>query len=62
MATLLNHTIAASLNVVSRCSQDVFLFTQSSSGTIANNVVVPAGATHNMGISPDWNGAVNVGK
>ncbi|KAF8523679.1 Osmotin thaumatin-like protein [Hysterangium stoloniferum] len=61
LVTLLNHTMAASLNIVNKCNQQVFLFTQSSSGTIANNVVVGAGATRNMGISANWNGAVNVG-
>lgn len=50
-----------SLQVVNKCSEDVFLFTQSSFGTIDNNVVVSAGATTNMGISSNWDGAVNVG-
>ncbi|KIJ45428.1 hypothetical protein M422DRAFT_67199 [Sphaerobolus stellatus SS14] len=52
---------AASLNVVNKCNIPVFLFTQSSSGTIANNLNVAAGATQNMGISANWNGAINVG-
>ncbi|KIJ25176.1 hypothetical protein M422DRAFT_56105 [Sphaerobolus stellatus SS14] len=52
---------AATLNVVNKCNKPVFLFTQSSQGTIANNVNLAAGATKNMGISANWIGAINVG-
>lgn len=52
---------AQTLNVVNKCSQSVFLNTVSSSGTIANDVTLAAGATKNMGISSNWNGAINVG-
>ena len=62
ISTLLISAAAQSLNVVNKCSEEVFLFTQSSSGSIANNLQVPPGATQNMGISPNWDGAVNVGK
>ncbi|KAF8584067.1 Osmotin, thaumatin-like protein [Ramaria rubella] len=61
LSTLLASAAAQSLNVVNKCSEEVFLFTQTSFGTIANNLVVPAGATQNMGISSNWDGAVNVG-
>lgn len=53
---------AQTLNVVNKCSESVFLNTASSSGTIANDVTLAAGATRNMGISSNWNGAINVGK
>lgn len=53
---------AQTLNVVNKCQQSVFLNTVSSSGTIANDVTLAAGATRNMGISSNWNGAINVGK
>ena len=59
---LLASAAAQSLNVVNLCSEEVFLFTQTSFGTISNNIQVPAGATQNMGISSNWDGAVNVGK
>ena len=52
---------AQSLEVVNKCSENVFLSTQTSFGTINNNIVVSAGATTNMGISSNWDGAVNVG-
>jgi hypothetical protein len=52
---------AQSLEVVNKCSEDVFLFTQTSFGTIKNNVVVAAGASTDMGISSNWDGAVNTG-
>ena len=62
LSTLLVSAAAQSLNVVNQCGEEVFLFTQTSFGTIANNLQVPAGATQNMGISSNWDGAVNVGK
>ncbi|EIW84245.1 Osmotin thaumatin-like protein [Coniophora puteana RWD-64-598 SS2] len=52
---------AQSVNVVNKCSDAVTLFTQSSFGTIDNNVNVAAGATNDMHISSDWDGAINVG-
>lgn len=52
---------AQSLNVVNKCSEGVTLFTQSSFGTIDNNVNVAAGATADMHISNNWDGAINVG-
>jgi hypothetical protein len=60
-ATLLAFVNAASLNVVNQCGSDLFLFTQSSFGTINQNVDIAAGTTVNMDISDDWDGAVNVG-
>jgi hypothetical protein len=62
LSTFLASATAQSLNVVNKCSEEVFLFTQTSFGTIANNLQVQAGATQNMGISSNWDGAVNVGK
>jgi hypothetical protein len=53
---------AQSLNVVNSCSEAVLLYTQSSFGTVNNNVNVAAGASANLGISSNWDGAVNVGK
>jgi hypothetical protein len=53
---------AQSLEVVNKCNEDVFLFTQSSFGTIDNNIMVSAGASTDMGISSNWDGAVNVGE
>lgn len=52
---------ATSLKVVNECTQELFLFTQTSYGSVANNVAVAAGATLDMGISSDWDGAINVG-
>lgn len=53
---------AQSLNVVNSCPHPVFLYTQSSFGTIDNNVAVAAGQSANLHISSNWDGAVNVGK
>lgn len=53
---------AATLNVVNKCGEQVFLFTQTSFGSISNNLFVASGATQNMGISSNWDGAINVGK
>jgi len=53
---------AQSLVVNNNCGEDVLLFTQSSNGGIGQNVQVSAGQQGvDMGISPDWDGAVNVG-
>jgi hypothetical protein len=52
---------ASSLTVVNKCSEGVLLNTQSSYGTIDNNVNLGAGSTHNMHISSDWDGAINIG-
>ncbi|KIM79056.1 hypothetical protein PILCRDRAFT_10716 [Piloderma croceum F 1598] len=60
-ATFAAVTNAQSLEVVNKCSENVFLFTQTSFGTINNNIVVSAGASTNMGISSNWDGAVNIG-
>jgi hypothetical protein len=54
-------TNAQSLEVVNNCNENVFLYTQTSFGTINNNIVVSAGASTNMGISSNWDGAVNIG-
>ncbi|KAE9405074.1 Osmotin, thaumatin-like protein [Gymnopus androsaceus JB14] len=51
-----------SLSVVNECSESVFLFTQTSFGTISNDLTVAAGATQDMGISTNWDGAINVGE
>lgn len=61
VAALAGVARAQSLSVVNKCSEDVFLFQQSSFGTISNNVAVAAGATQDMGISSNWDGAINVG-
>ncbi|KAH7910748.1 Osmotin thaumatin-like protein [Hygrophoropsis aurantiaca] len=58
LATVAN---AQSLEVVNSCTEGVFLYTQTSFGTIDNNVAVAAGASTNMGISTNWDGAINVG-
>ncbi|EIW77976.1 Osmotin thaumatin-like protein [Coniophora puteana RWD-64-598 SS2] len=52
---------ATSLKVVNKCSESVMLFSQSSYGTIDNNVNVAKGATRDMHISSNWDGAINVG-
>ncbi|KAF7296555.1 hypothetical protein HMN09_01062500 [Mycena chlorophos] len=53
---------AQSLIVDNLCSVDVFLFTQTSFGSISNDVTLAAGQTgHNMGISSNWDGAISVG-
>ncbi|KAG9313528.1 Osmotin thaumatin-like protein [Chiua virens] len=52
---------AQSLNVYNQCDQEVLLFTQTSYGSIDNYVYVDAGATVDIGISSNWDGAVNVG-
>ncbi|KAF7976506.1 hypothetical protein HWV62_6311 [Athelia sp. TMB] len=61
VAVLTGFANAQSLHVVNKCSSSVFLFTQTSYGSIDNNVVVAAGATQPMGISANWDGAINVG-
>ncbi|KAF7967066.1 hypothetical protein HWV62_35965 [Athelia sp. TMB] len=61
VAVLTGFVNAQSLHVVNKCSSSVFLFTQTSYGSIDNNVVVAAGATQPMGISANWDGAINVG-
>ena len=53
---------AQSLTVLNSCSESVFLYTQTSFGTVNNNVNVAAGQSANLGISSNWDGAVNVGK
>lgn len=53
---------ATSLTVVNRCNEEVLLFTQTSFGSINNNVQIGAGGSANLGISSNWDGAVNVGK
>lgn len=52
---------AQSLQVVNKCSVDVFLFTQTSTGTIKNDVSLAAQGSADMGISSNWDGAVNIG-
>ncbi|EGN96340.1 hypothetical protein SERLA73DRAFT_76313 [Serpula lacrymans var. lacrymans S7.3] len=61
LAALAAAANAQSLNVVNKCTESVLLSTQTSFGTINNNVVVAAGASSDMGISSNWDGAVNVG-
>lgn len=61
LASLAAIAIAQSLQVINKCSEGVLLFTQTSTGTINNNIVLAAGATTDMGISSNWDGAVNVG-
>lgn len=53
---------AQSLTVVNSCSFGVFLYTTNSYGSIDQNVQVGAGVTTDLGISSDWDGAINVGK
>jgi len=53
---------AQSLTVINFCSEAVFLSTGTSYGTINNNVNVAAGRSANLGISSNWDGAINVGK
>lgn len=51
-----------SLTVVNKCSESVLLLTQTSYGSVDNLVNVGAGASVDMGISTNWDGAINVGK
>lgn len=62
IAAVTTMTHAQSLNVANHCSHPVFLYTQSSYGTIDNNVAVAAGQSANLHISNNWDGAVNVGE
>jgi len=62
LAALVTVAQAQSLTVANKCSESVFLYTQSSYGSINNNVNVAAGASANMGISSNWDGAINVGE
>ena len=62
LATLAIVAQARSLTVSNECSESVFLYTQTSFGTIRNNVNVAAGASANMDISSNWDGAINVGE
>nr|GAT55210.1 predicted protein [Mycena chlorophos] len=53
---------APSLHVDNLCPVSVFLFTQTSFGSISNNVHLAAGEKgHGMDISSNWDGAINVG-
>nr|GAT55209.1 predicted protein [Mycena chlorophos] len=53
---------AQSIIVDNLCSVPVFLFTQTGFGSISNNVHLAAGQTgYGMGISSNWDGAINVG-
>ncbi|KAG9316474.1 Osmotin thaumatin-like protein [Chiua virens] len=61
VAALVSLAQAQSLNVINRCPKPVHLHTQTSFGTIRDNVNLAAGASANLGISSDWDGAVNVG-
>lgn len=61
LAAIVTVAQAQSLNVVNSCSETVFLFTQTSYGSIDNDVTVGAGQSANLGISSNWDGAVNVG-
>lgn len=53
---------AQSMTVVNSCDQSVFLYTQESYGSIKNKVIVDSNSSIDMGISPDWDGAINVGE
>ncbi|KAF7332817.1 hypothetical protein MSAN_02433200 [Mycena sanguinolenta] len=62
LAAVVSVATAASLHVDNLCSVPVFLFTQTSFGSILNNIALAAGQTgYHMGISSDWDGAINVG-
>ncbi|EIW80080.1 hypothetical protein CONPUDRAFT_145080 [Coniophora puteana RWD-64-598 SS2] len=61
IAAVVSVAQAQSLTVVNSCTESVFLYTQNSDGTIDNDVTVAASGTANMGISSDWDGAINVG-
>ncbi|KAG1717533.1 Osmotin thaumatin-like protein [Suillus paluster] len=52
---------AQSLTVVNSCSESVFLYTQTSYGSVANNINVSSGRSANLGISSNWDGAINIG-
>ncbi|KAF7296510.1 hypothetical protein HMN09_01057800 [Mycena chlorophos] len=63
-AALVAVAAAQSLVVNNLCSIPVFLFTQTGSGqgSISNDITLAAGQTgFNMGISSNWDGAINVG-
>lgn len=51
---------ALGLTVENGCPA-VFLNTETTRGSIRNNVNVPSGSTIDMEISDDWEGAVNIG-
>ncbi|KAI9455402.1 Osmotin thaumatin-like protein [Boletus coccyginus] len=59
LAVLVTMAQAQSLTVLNKCSKSVFLYTQTSFGSINNNVNVAAGASANVGISSNWDGAIN---
>ncbi|KAF7296541.1 hypothetical protein HMN09_01061100 [Mycena chlorophos] len=62
LAAFVTVAAAQSLHVDNLCSVPVFLFTQTSFGSISNNVHLAAGQTgYGMGISSNWDGAINVG-
>ncbi|KAG2064346.1 Osmotin thaumatin-like protein [Suillus decipiens] len=61
LAAIVTVAQAQSLNVVNSCSESVFLYTQTSFGSIDNNVTITAGQSSNLGISSNWDGAINVG-
>ncbi|KAG1766703.1 Osmotin thaumatin-like protein [Suillus occidentalis] len=61
LAAIVTMAQAQSLTVVNSCSESVFLYTETSYGTIDNNVNVAVGQSVNLGISSNWDGNVNVG-
>ncbi|KAI9455394.1 Osmotin thaumatin-like protein [Boletus coccyginus] len=61
LTVLMTMAQAQSLTISNKCSKSVFLYTQTSFGSINNNVNIAAGASANMGISSNWDGAINVG-
>ncbi|KAG1885016.1 Osmotin thaumatin-like protein [Suillus subluteus] len=61
LAAIVTVAQAQSLTVVNSCTESVFLNTGTSYGTIDNDVTVAAGQSANLGISSDWDGAINVG-
>jgi len=62
LATTIASATATSVMVKNQCTEDFFLNTASSHGTIDNNVTVVQGKSFDMNASSDWDGAINVGQ
>lgn len=62
LATIVTVARAQSLTVLNKCSESVFLYTSTSYGSIDTNVNIAQGQSANLGISSNWDGAINVGK
>ncbi|KAG2110328.1 Osmotin thaumatin-like protein [Suillus discolor] len=60
LTTIVTVARARSLVVVNNCSESVFLYMSTSYGSIDTNVNIAQGQSANLGITSNWDGAINV--